>query len=314
MNAKKILAAAAMAFAATGASAMSLDGLAGSLTIKLGGLTTETNTVSSNQANPGLCTAASCNETTWGVGAITTITSVQNGIWNAGSTDGYYLYYMLYGIADLNTTPGGANGNNLYNTGSTFGDGDGKIHLDIYRTKTQIASIDQTYDAKPGDRTGFSTYSAFTGLEKYLAVEFAPGVTADDPTTVGVDESQTSLFQNVNQLNLGNSDLSGFGTFIADVVGGTAMTKWDTDTIGGHDLDGIFTLRSNGPYDTPLTPINGTKGQSGTCTAAQVQSGVCFAGFINDPVRAFAIPEPGSLAIFGLGLAGLAALRRRKQK
>jgi hypothetical protein len=34
----------------------------------------------------------------------------------------------------------------------------------------------------------------------------------------------------------------------------------------------------------------------------------------NITINAAAVPEPGTLAVFGLGLAGLAAMRRRKQK
>ena len=295
MKLKKLLAGAAFALAATSASAASipLTSVAGQLDIKLMGLTTETRLT------------AGSNESTWGIGAITSIDATGLGTWSAGASDGYYLYYMLYGVADLSSTAGGSYGNNLYNIGCTGGACDGKIHLDVYRSTIDLTTISNTKSANPNGRTGFDTYNLFAGMEKFLAVEFVSGLYADDPTTPQ-NEATATMFQNVSDLTLGAGDISGQGNFAGNVVGGTQAAKWQTGQVGGNDLDGIFTLRSNGPSGTPPFNI-----QTGTCTDAQITAGVCFAGYINDPVRAFVIPEPGSLAIFGLGLA---ALRRRKQK
>lgn len=298
MKLKKLLAGAAFALAATSASAASipLTSVAGQLDIKLMGLTTETRLT------------AGSNESTWGIGAITSIDATGLGTWSAGASDGYYLYYMLYGVADLSSTAGGSYGNNLYNIGCTGGACDGKIHLDVYRSTIDLTTISNTKSANPNGRTGFDTYNLFAGMEKFLAVEFVSGLYADDPTTPQ-NEATATMFQNVSDLTLGAGDISGQGNFAGNVVGGTQAAKWQTGQVGGNDLDGIFTLRSNGPSGTPPFNI-----QTGTCTDAQITAGVCFAGYINDPVRAFVIPEPGSLAIFGLGLAGLAVLRRRKQQ
>ncbi|CAN7660910.1 PEP-CTERM sorting domain-containing protein [Pseudoduganella sp. LjRoot289] len=296
MKLKKLLVATSLGLAAFGASATALDSLTGKLNVKLAGQTTETQLISDGTVNVA-------NETTWGVGAITSISSTTTGIWNAGASDGYYLYYMLYGIADLSSVQTSATSFDLYNIGSTYGAGDGKIHLDVYRTTTQIASMDQSFNADPHGRTSWNSYNLFAGLEKYLAIEFVTGPGAADVASTPENEATSTLHQHVSALSL-TTDISGNGDFVGDVVGGTGKTAWDTGLVSGHDLDGIFTLRSNGDS-------HGT----GNCTDAEVtgSEATCFAGYINDPIRANKIPEPGTMALFGLGLAGLASMRRRRQ-
>ena len=294
MNFKKLAIATSLALAAFSAAATPLDSIVGNVNIKLVGLTTESNL------------AAGTNESTWGIGAITQIGGTANQTWTAGSSDGTYLYYMLYGIADQTVLFNNATQKfDIYNYGATGTNplADGKIHLDIYRTTTRIGAIDSDLNAPTSARTGYNSYALFAALgPAYLTTEFVRGKGTDVASTTA-NESLATLVQSATSAVL-QAGIEGDGKFYADVTGGTAFTQWNTNKQGfGADFDGSYTLKTNGA----------TYG-SGVCTDGQIATNACFTGLINDPIRANKIPEPGSLALFGLALAGLAGVSRRKQK
>lgn len=282
MNFKKLVVATSLAFAAIGASAGPLDSVTGNIKIKFTGLTTEK------------VLTAGTDETTWGIGYINTLASTSGGgAWAAGQ-GGQYLYYMMYGIADAKIVANGSN-YTIYNTGAIgAGGADGKIHLDIFRSNVDLSSIYPDYLADPTQRASFNSYSLFAGMEKYLTLEFQDKVSVDDLSTT-YDESTASLVQTAL------SDIlptTGTGNFFANVTGGTAKTQYDTNgDLFGYDMHGKFDLSVNG-----------------NCSAAGNTAGTCFAGLIDDPVIGHKLPEPGSLALFGLALAGLAGVSRRKSK
>lgn len=322
MKLKRMVVAMALGASSLAAYALptptSLDAISGPLTWKLQGVTTEFNTT------------AGTTETTWGLGRISEISSSggsgsTNQIWQSGTTDGTQLYFMIYGIADLNIRDDGAGGFKIYNVGATGGAADGLIHIDLYRTASSIAAIDDS-TADPLTRTGFGSDSLLAALgTPYLKVVMGTGKVLTDlaaaplcdgsngtfgdgspcMTVPSANETLATLFQNTNGATL---PASGDGNFFADVAGGTVATggtayaKWDTNFLSGHDFDGHFTL----------IPNDETFG--GACTAAQLAANVCFTGNINDPLRSRALPEPGTLALLGGALFGLAGFGRRKKQ
>lgn len=304
MNLKKLAIATSLALAAMSASATPLDAIVGNLNIKLTGLTTETRTYNAtpvSMRNPNLY-----YESTWGIGAITQVGGTGGQKWTAGLSDGTYLYYMIYGIADQNVIyDANTNKYSIYNVGATAGaKTDGKIHLDIYRSTQDLVGINSDFNAKPSDRIDFDKYNLYSSMgPAYLKITFGTGKQTTNVaggTQSGANEMLATMVQTVTAATL---PAAGEGQFFADVIGGTAMTAWDTNGQFGHDFDGKFTLSDNGA----------SRG-SGVCTDAEVTNGTCFTGLINDPIRANKIPEPGSLALFGLALAGLAGVSRRKRK
>ena len=141
MNVKKLLLATVLGAASLSAAAVPLDALDGAVNIKMTGLTTN------------FSTWAGTNENTWGVGAVTQILGTGGKSWSAGLSDGSYLYFMIYGISDMSVVDAGSGNKNIYSVGAKNnglgGPADNLIHLDIYRSNTQIVELDSNYNAAP---------------------------------------------------------------------------------------------------------------------------------------------------------------------
>lgn len=293
MSFKKVLVAAAVAvaFFNSGATlAGPLDSVSGTVEFKLSGLTT------------GFFTQANTNEITWGVGNITQITTPTSSgaasMWNSGE-GGDYLGYMLYGVRDISSTVVGPVFTNYSDgaTGAGCGALCGSIYVDIFK-RTSNPTI-----TTPSARTGYNAYTGVSTPDLWLRLALTPGIVADDLTT-GVNEgTDATLRQTLSGLSL---PATGSGTFFANVVGGSAMTKYDTNGFStllstSADMFGIFDLRDN------------TTGPAATCDPLSTD---CFFGLIRDPLLANAIPEPDSIALLGLGLLAMggAGMGRRRMK
>lgn len=297
MKLSKLTLATAFAIASMSASAVTLNGLSGAKTWHLSGLTAE-NTFTQEQIDDGAGFGSSNGwETTWAVGTIDQIFKTPiNGsnTWNAGE-GGDYLNYMIYGIADGGFIATGT-GFDLFNTGATKDTGsDGKIHIDIYRSS---ASIDLN-NVQTTSRCGFD---CFTGLTDTGTLYL--GLTMEAEYFSG--DTVTTLFQAVSALQL---PTTGSGFFFANAQTGSALAKWDSNSVDNVKTAYFDGFDFGGAYD--LRTIVDAQGR-GLLNSGNDYQSTGFAGYISDPISSRALPEPGSMALVGLGLLGFAGLRRRK--
>lgn len=152
------------------------------------------------------------------------------------------------------------------------------------------------------------------GLTGYTDAGCAPNTLCYDGITNAAGGSLFLSLAFASGIDSGNPAVTVDGTFDASTVPTTGDAASYLNVTGGayaNNFDTNGQATAFGPRDIFSQNDFCPNGATG-CASVGLTGPAPWQLISNDPVRALFIPEPGTLALFGLGLLGFAGLRRKK--